>query len=780
VTTLAVGVTSPRIAALREDVQGRGGSFIPQSPFLRDVALGRAAQGQRSRVQVRAALLLEVVRLANVEIRPRWRLSGEHLLSGQGAGFGLRADAKGEPLERLRELGIADEDVPRLRAVVQQWQSHAAPGRRADAGETTDDHALGRGTWGDKEHPETTVYRALGWMENHSVRDYAKVLRLGFRGIRLEVESRLAEADLADPDYPRKENFWRAAFSVCDAGTLLGRRYAELAARLAAQAADPGDKARLRAMAETCGRVPADGARTFFEAVQALWFAHILTCGEDGINANSIGRADQILHPYYAADLAAGRITRPQALELMEELACKMYLDYDVQAIALGGLGRDGRDATNDLSYAILEATRNVDFVRDLSVRLHRGSPGALVDLAAALMARGGGIPFVFNDECFVPALADRGIALEDARDYAPIGCIELTIPGRANPHAVSGWFNAAKCLELALFDGRDPRSGVPLGPRTGRLADFADFEALYAAYQRQADFFARRMVYHCNRGELAQREAGPLPCWSVLSDDCLARGRDVTDGGAVYNYHSIAFLGTANVADSLAALRKLVFEERRVGPDALEDALRRNYEGAEPLRQMLLGQVPKYGNDCPEVDALARRVADDFITLMDTMRSPLGGRYFVHLFSWTQHISFGKSVGALPDGRRAGEPLAYSLSAQQGRDEKGATAMLASLARMPHGRAAGASAAILDLDPALVSGSSGPGRLAALLVAAVQMGVGQLQVNVVTAERLRQAQADPERYGNIAVRVAGYSQKFRLIERELQEHIIARTKHRH
>ncbi|MEI6150160.1 MAG: pyruvate formate lyase family protein, partial [bacterium] len=432
----------------------------------------------------------------------------------------------------------------------------------------------------------------------------------------------------------------------------------------------------------------------------------------------------------------------------------------------------------NDLSYVILEATRNVGFIRDFSIRLHDRSPKPFVQLASRLIAGGGGIPFLFNDECFIPALAERGIAMEDARNYAPIGCIELTIPGRANPHAVSGWFNSTKCLELALFDGADPASGEQVGPRTGAFEDFPTFDAFCGAYMRQVEMFARNMVYHCNRGELAQRDGGPLPYLSVLTDDCIRRGRDITDGGPVYNYHSICFLGTANTADSLIALKQFVFDEPRVSRAELLQALRDNFQGHERLRQMLFRRAPKYGNDQPEVDELARRICEDFIALMDGMRSPLNGRYFVHLFSFLCNIDFGKAVGATPDGRLAREPLAYSLSANQGRDVNGVTAMLNSLARLPHDRAAGASAAIVEIDPVLVQGETGVQTLEQFIEAAVRMRVGQLQWNVTTVERLRQAQQDPDRYGNLAVRVAGFSQMFKLINPELQEHIIARTKH--
>jgi formate C-acetyltransferase len=673
----------------------------------------------------------------------------------------------------LQQLGIPADEIGAVRDCVKQWQNPP----RCAVGTAGPESLCGQGNWGGGD--SRTVFLASGWTENHSIRDYAKVIRIGFRGIRREIEQALAGADRAAPDYAQAENFWLAALDICDAGILLGRRYAQEARRLADLADSPRERMRLEGIADRCSRVPAESARTLAEAVQSLWLAHILTCGEDGINANSLGRLDQILYPCYAADLAAGRIDRQGAVELMEELGCRLYLEYDVQAITLGGVNRAGEDAVNDLSYAILDATGNLGFVRDLSVRLHRNSPPAFVQRASELIARGGGIPFIFNDECFIPALEDRGIALADARDYAPIGCIELTVPGRANPHAVSGWFNSTKCVELALFNGQDPASGQHVGPQTGEFGDFQSFEDFFAAYTRQVETFARTMVYHCNRGELAQRDGGPLPCWSVLTDDCISRGRDITDGGPVYNYHSICFLGAANTADSLIAVKQFIFDEPRVPRADLLAALRENFKGRESLRQMLLTRAPKYGNDQREVDDMACRVCEHFIGLMDRMRSPLNGRYFVHLFSFVCNIDFGKCVGATPDGRLAGEPLAYSLSAHQGRDTNGVTAMLNSLARLPHNQAAGATAAIIEIDPVLVEGERGIQILAQLIKTAMRMRVGQLQWNVTTVERLRQAQREPEKYGNLAVRVAGYSQKFKLINRELQEHIIARTKHR-
>jgi len=752
-----------RGARIRADVMGRKGSWvIGANPFERDVALWRAYRDDYSVVQIRAALLRELVKLSEIAIYPDWRIAGEHL-SGQQ--FGFAAKDPGAWREQLRAFGLTDAEPAEVEACYRRF-----------AASRVDSYAFGQSLERVPRHD--CVFYGVGWLENHSIRDYPKVLRIGFEGLREEILACIAQTNLIDPEFPRKEHFWKAALWVCEAGCTLGARYAELAETMARDAADEDDRRRLETMAAACRRVPARGARSLFEAVQSLWLAHILTCGEDSINANSIGRLDQMLQPYYAADAAAGRITRDDAVRLMEELACKLYLEYDVQAIVLGGVDRNGEDAANDMTYIILDATRNVGFVRDLSIRLRADSPVELVDRAAALVARGGGIPFFFNDDCFIDALADHGIAVEDARDYAPIGCIELTIPGRASPHAVSGWFNAAKCLELALFDGCDPCNGQQLGPHTGLLTDFPSYGDLYGAYRAQVEHFAGSMIYHCNRGELAQREWGPLPCWSVLTDDCIRRGRDITDGGAVYTYHSVCFLGTANTADSLCALRKLVFEEKAVDAGEVLEALRADFEGYEPLRKRLLTGAPKYGNDIEEVDALAAAVTNHFIDLLDRTRSTLGSRYVAHLFSFLANIEFGKRTGATPDGRRRGEPLAYSLSAHQGRDQESVTALLGTLARMPHRRSAGATAAIVELDPKLVEGSAGRERLSQIIRAAIRMGVGQLQFNVTTAERLRKAQEDPERFGNIPVRVAGYSQMFRLLSKDLQEHVIARTKH--
>jgi formate C-acetyltransferase len=285
-------------------------------------------------------------------------------------------------------------------------------------------------------------------------------------------------------------------------------------------------------------------------------------------------------------------------------------------------------------------------------------------------------------------------------------------------------------------------------------------------------------MVYHCRRGEALQRSYGALPGWSLLTDDCIRRGRDITNGGAVYNYHSICLMGVPDTADALAAMEKYVYEDGSVSVEELKKAMKDNFQGHDALRQKLLKGAPKYGNGEDAPDRLAAELCTDFIGRMDAFSTP-DNRFFVHLFTFKINIEFGKKVGALPDGRLAGEPLAYSLSAHQGRDLAGVTALLHSLSRMPHHMAAGGSAAIIDLHPSILENANGTETLVNLIKSAVQMGVGQLQWNVVSAEQLQKAKADPEHFGNIPVRVAGYSQLFKLIDPELQDHIIARYKHK-
>jgi len=627
-----------------------------------------------------------------------------------------------------------------------------------------------------QEHGVVAVW---GTELNHSIRGYEKVLRLGFAGLQAEVEAALETLSPADPEAPHRRVNLLAWLRLCEAARGLGRRHAAKARELAATCEDPEQQREGEEIAEICERVPEQPARTFREALQALWFAHMITAWEDGVNANGIGRLDQFAWPYLEADLAEGRITWEEAAELLAALWIKLYQTYDVQQVMIGGQKPDGSDATNPLSYLILDVTEGLDFVRCLSARLHRGSPRELVARCVDLVARGGGIPFFFNDETMVPALASKGIPLEEARGYAALGCVEITIPGKANPHAVSHWINLLKCLELALNDGRCLLDDTQLGPRTGTLAEHESLEDVLAAYTEQLTYFAELAVYGSNAAELAHRAQFRLPYLSLLTDDCVSRGLDIVEGGARYNYHSSAAMGLPNVADSLTALETAVFGEKRLSGEEMLQALRENFQGREELLQYLRNQIPKYGNDDTLPDGYAADLARQYCELLGQYQTPAGGTFFVHLFTFTLMLEYGEKTGATPEGRRAGEPLAYSLSPMQGRDREGFTAVLNSLSRIPHHLAAASSSAILEAHPSLLKGE-GKRAFVDLIITAIDRGVGQMQINVVNAEVLRAAQEEPERYRSLCVRVSGFSQQFILLERELQDHIIARTKHAH
>ncbi len=626
-----------------------------------------------------------------------------------------------------------------------------------------------------REHGVIVVW---GTDLNHSIRAYEKVLRLGFSGLRAQVEEQLARLSPAAPEASHHRANLLAWQRLCRAAEGLGLRHAQAARERAAACADRAEAAEWEEVAVVCERVPALPARTFREALQALWFAHMITVWEDGVNANGIGRIDQFLWPYLEADLAAGRLTWQQAGDLLAALWIKLYQTYDVQQMMIGGQTADGQDAVNPLTYLVLDVTEALGFIRCLSARVHRGSPREFLSRCVDLLAHGGGIPFFFNDEALLPALTAKGIPLQDARDYAAIGCIEITIPGKANPHAVSHWINLLKVLELALNDGRDLLDGTQLGPRTGTLAEMRSMDEVLAAYAEQLRYFADWAVYGSNAAELAHRQQYRLPYLSLLTDDCVARGLDIIEGGARYNYHSSAAMGIPNVADSLAALETVVFSDRRVTPAEMLAVLRENFAGRADLLGYLRHRVPKYGNDQELPDRYAADLARQYCELLGGYRTVTGGTFFCHLFTFTLMLGYGKLTAASPEGRPAGEPLAYSVSPVQGRDREGFTAVLNSLARLPHHLAAASSSAILEAHPSLLQGREGHEAFVDMLTTAIDRGVGQLQINVVSAETLREAQRDPERYRSLCVRVSGFSQQFVLLEREMQDHIIARTKH--
>lgn len=612
-------------------------------------------------------------------------------------------------------------------------------------------------------------------VKGHCVPGFAKLLAVGFDGIADEAEHALAELKPDDPEYTSKRAFLLAEISLAKSCGALGRRFAVLARHMAAAAPEPR-RSELLKIAEVCDRVPAQPPRTFWEAVQALWFGQLLIEAEDYPNAQSPGRIDQLLYPFYERDIADGRLTKEQAKELLCCLWLKLWAPYDVHDTVIGGLKPDGSDATNELSYLILDVQSEVGLRRQLSVRYYSRMPERFLRRVCDVIREGLGVPQLFNDDVLVPALIDLGLPPEVARSYAIIGCIEMTVPGEADMRAVMHYANLPKCLEFALTNGVCLMTGKQIGLPTGDVTEIAGYEDLFLRYSLQVAENIRQRVAAQIVLERRETETFPMPLLSLLTNDCIRRGKDITAGGARYNTSMYCAVGIPNVADSLAAIKKLIFEERRFSLSELVEAMRKNFAGYEPMRQMLLRDAPKYGNDDDYVDRIALEVATQFCQECSKHRDPRGGKIAPAFFSFTTCVYMGKHTGASPDGRLAGTPLANNLVHAQGHGAFGPTALLKSAAKLNQRQATGGTSLIVDVHPSMVKKTNGTDPIEVLVRTYFDLGGSHMEFTIVDAQRLRAAQQEPEKYQHLTVRVAGYSAAFVTLSRDLQEHIIARA----
>ncbi|MFA5027741.1 MAG: glycyl radical protein, partial [Candidatus Methylomirabilota bacterium] len=636
---------------------------------------------------------------------------------------------------------------------------------------------------------------SLGCGVGHLAPDYARVLTRGLDAVVDEAKERLEGLDLTDPAALRPRDFYRAAVEVGRAVIGFARRYAEAAAGLAEAEADPVRRGELLEIARICRKVPGRPAETFHEALQSFWFVHLVIQIEGNGHSISPGRFDRYLAPYFEADRAAGRLDEARSQELLDALWIKFngimklrdragsiaFGGYPLfQNLIVGGQTPDGADATTPLSYACLEATRRTRLPQpSLSVRLHAGSPPAFLRAAADLAREGLGMPAFFNDEIIVPMLVDMGVPLAEARDYAEVGCVEPQSPGRTNGYYPAGFLNLGKVLSLALHGGTDPAAGTLLGRPDPEGRGFTTYQEVRAAFDRQLEHFTRLMVVADNLLDALHGTLAPNPFVSLLVDDCMSRGLCYEEGGARHNYTSPNAVGLANVADALMAVRRLVFEERRLGMAELIELLDTDFVGREAERQLLLRRAPKYGNDDEQVDGIARELAGRFLEGFKRYRNPRGGRFEPGLQSISAHALFRGAVAATPDGRTARMLLADGgISPAQGRDGRGPTALLRSAAALDQRQASNGTLLNLKLNPSAVAGEAGLANLAALVRTYFELGGQHIQFNVVDSRLLREAQAHPERHRDLIVRVAGFSVLFTAIDPVLQEDIIARTEH--
>lgn len=636
--------------------------------------------------------------------------------------------------------------------------------------------------------------------DGHIIVDYRMALEEGFERLIERAESRLLERPTS-PSEVRSRAFCGAVVVALRAAIRFAGRYADLAERQAQEESDPERRAELLEMAEACRQVPARPARTFHEAIQSAWLVHLITQIESNGHSFSLGRLDQYAFPTYRADLAEGRLSEDRAFELLQCLWLKLFsvnkirpwahtrfgIGYTTyQNVTVGGQTPDGRDATNDLSYLVLRTIRETRLTQpNVSARYHVGTPDRFLLECARTIRLGFGMPAMKNDEMIVPALLEKGVTPEDASDYAIVGCIEAAVPGKwGYRNTGMAFLNLLKVLELAYHDGRDPSTGARLCPGRGALADFATFDDLYAAFREQLAYYTWAHVTLDTAGDLALEELVPDAFCSALVHDCLGRGKTIKEGGAVYDVVSGLQSGVVNVANALMALRQTVYESGALGGAEVQRALEANFAGAEGerVRRRLL-HAPKYGNDVDEVDLLARRALDDALTEVSRYRTtrygrgPIGGTYAGSTSNISANVPMGQPVGATPDGRFAGQPISEGVSPVHGTETLGPTAVMHSVVKLPTIKMI-AQLLNLRLSPSALSTDEGLWRLVRLLRGFQALKGWHVQFNVISTETLRKAQAEPEQYRDLVVRVAGYSALFVTLDRATQDDIINRTVH--
>jgi pyruvate formate-lyase/glycerol dehydratase family glycyl radical enzyme len=595
--------------------------------------------------------------------------------------------------------------------------------------------------------------------------------------------------------------FYQAVIIALQAAIRFAARYAGLAERQGHATADPLRRVELLNIAEICRRVPGEPARTFQEALQSTWFVHLLTQIESNGHSFSLERLDQYIYPFYQADLAAGRIDEPRALELLQLLWLKLFsinkirpwshtrfgIGYATyQNVTIGGQTRDGREATNELSYMVLRTIRETRLTQpNVSARFHAGTSDRFLIECARTIKLGFGMPAMKNDEIIIPALLEKGVAPEDAYDYAMVGCVEAAVPGKwGYRNTGMAFLNLLKVLELAYNDGQDPNTQAQLHPGRGRLTDFSSYDQLYDAFRDQLAYYTWAHVMLDTVADMALEELTPDAFCSALVDDCLSRGKTIKEGGSVYDIISGLQSGVANVANGLAALQKLVYEEKRLTTAQVRRALETNFEGmdGERVRQRLL-HAPKYGNDIDKVDQLAWQVLDDYLREVGKYhttrygRGPIGCAYAGSTSNISSNVPLGQPVCATPDGRLAGEPIAEGVSPVHGTDTKGPTAVMRSVTKLQTIKMI-AQLLNLRLSPSTLATEAGLMRWVQLLRGFQALKGWHVQFNMISSETLLEAQKHPEEYRDLIVRVAGYSALFVSLDKATQDDIIARTVH--
>jgi len=722
---------------------------------------------------------------------------------------------------------ISEETKGKLKEAYKYWE-----------GKTTSDLAtsfMSEETLTAIEHniftPGNYFYNGVG----HVTVNYGEILATGLKGIKSKAQTELEKCSFEDENFITKSSFLKAVTESIEAVIAYSKRYSKLAKEMAVVESDATRKNELIKISEVCDTALENGAKSFYEACQAFWFIQMVLQIESSGHSISPGRFDQYMYPYFKSDLEKGIITFESAQELMDCIWVKLndlnkvrdaasaegFAGYSLfQNLIAGGQDKNGLDATNELSFMCIYSTMHVALPQpSFSVRIWNKTPHSFMIAAAKLTRMGLGLPAFYNDEVIIPSLVSRGLTLEDARDYNIIGCVEPQKSGKTEGWHDAAFFNMCRIIELVFSNGMD--KGKLVGIRTGELHEFDTFEKFFEAYKKQMEYQIKLLVNADNAIDVAHAKRCPLPFLSSMIEDCIGRGKSVQEGGAVYNFTGPQGFGIANMTDAMYAIKTLVYDQKKFtlcqfkeamdnnfGYGSLSDAdaqkvtteiVKQLYNSGVQLNEKQIADVylktksqntdgrykelcdaidalPKYGNDIEEVDLLAREVAYTYTKPLETHKNPRGGMYQAGLYPVSANVPLGAQTGATPDGRLAFTPVADGVSPSAGKDTKGPTASCNSVSKLDHFIASNGTLFNMKFHPSALEGTSGLESFAALVRGYFDQKGSHMQFNVVSRETLLDAQAHPENYKSLVVRVAGYSALFTTLSKSLQDDIIKRT----
>ena len=626
--------------------------------------------------------------------------------------------------------------------------------------------------------------------QGHILPDVSSWLEFGPSGLLKRYESAKEKESS-----PEKKMFFHSVCISLEGVVLFIKRYADLATQLAESTPSIETKQHLQTIAGICQKLAYNKPESFHEAVQSVWFLFVLLHLESNASSFSPGRMDQYLYPYFKKDIEQGLLTSDHALEIISCLWLKfneiVYLRNSHSAkyfagfpigfnIAIGGINEKGMNAENELSFLMLKAQSILGLPQpNLSARLSKKSSIEFIDACTKVVAKGSGMPQFFNDEAVIPALMNQGVMENHALDYGIVGCVELSTNGNNLGWSDAAMFNMVKVIELAMNNGICLLTGQQLGPQTGYLSDFESYSEFEIAIEKQMNYFIEAMMKLTGYVDQKHAKVLPSPFLSSVIFDCLGKGMDVTAGGAYYNFSGIQFIQVANVADSLAAIKSSVFDERTLSAQRLMDLLSSNFANDEITRQTLLNRIPKYGNDIQWVDEIGLKWAKKFAEKISTYSNVRGGRCHTGFYTVSAHVPMGQNVAATPDGRFACTPLADGgLSAVCGRDFNGPTALLHSVSRIDSKLGSNGTLLNMKFLPSFFDTDQDIRKFSYFLKGLVKLKISHVQFNVINKQDLLQAQIEPEKYRNLTIRVAGYTAYYTELVKDLQNEIIERTEY--